>query len=207
MVRSRYLPADDSEYAAKQAQGFWRINKNKSLVQRAQSLLAQVRQKRAVRFLHVKGHSGHMWNDRADHLANTGAAGGQCAVGRWADPMQAQQAQQAPVSVPMAQQAPPHTAVKREAAAAAGGGGGSGNASGDAKRARAMHCAASIAPAEAAGEQTVMGKCAAVGRELQLSGSIPEVVESACALLGVPTAGASLVQNLDACYAKLFSRM
>lgn len=28
-----------------------------------------------VRFLHVKGHSNHQWNDRADTLANLGASG------------------------------------------------------------------------------------------------------------------------------------
>ena len=37
----------------------------------------------AVRFLH-KGHSGHRWNDAADALANRGAAGFCCDVGRWA---------------------------------------------------------------------------------------------------------------------------
>ena len=32
---------------------------------------------------HVKGHSGDRWNDRADALANQGAAGGTCDAGRW----------------------------------------------------------------------------------------------------------------------------
>jgi ribonuclease HI len=48
----------DSEYAAMQAQGKWKANKNKALVARTQELLRQARARRDVRFLHVKGHSG-----------------------------------------------------------------------------------------------------------------------------------------------------
>ena len=65
----------DSEYAAMQTQGLWRAKKNKALVQRAQAALAEARRSREVRFLHIKGHSGHVWNDKADELANRGAAG------------------------------------------------------------------------------------------------------------------------------------
>jgi len=74
----------DSEYAANQTLGQQKTNKNKALVARAQALLASARARRAVRFLHVKGHSGHRWNDAADALANRGAAGFCCDVGRWA---------------------------------------------------------------------------------------------------------------------------
>ena len=65
----------DSEYAAMQTQGLWRPKKNQALVQRAQAALAEARRSREVRFLHIKGHSGHVWNDKADELANRGAAG------------------------------------------------------------------------------------------------------------------------------------
>ena len=65
----------DSEYAAMQTQGLWRAKKNKALIQRAQATLAEARRSREVRFLHIKGHSGHVWNDKADALANRGAAG------------------------------------------------------------------------------------------------------------------------------------
>ena len=65
----------DSEYAAMQTQGLWRAKKNKALIRRAQAALAEARRSREVRFLHIKGHSGHVWNDKADALANRGAAG------------------------------------------------------------------------------------------------------------------------------------
>ena len=71
----------DSEYAANQAQGFHRANKNIQLSQRSRQLLADARKRRTVRFLHVKGHSGHRWNDAADALANRGATGTHSAMG------------------------------------------------------------------------------------------------------------------------------
>ena len=65
----------DSEYAAKQAQGLHQAHKNIMLSQKSRDLLRKVKQKRSVRFVHVKGHSGHRWNDAADAAANRGAAG------------------------------------------------------------------------------------------------------------------------------------
>lgn len=74
----------DSEYGAKQTMGEWKANKNLELVGTAKTLFAQARQGgRQVRFLHIKGHSGHAWNDRADALANMGAAGSVCTSGRY----------------------------------------------------------------------------------------------------------------------------
>lgn len=73
----------DSEYAAKQLQGLWKTNKNHALVQEGKSILKRAQELRSIRFEHVKGHSGHTWNDRADRLANDGAAGKQCKEGRW----------------------------------------------------------------------------------------------------------------------------
>ena len=61
----------------------WKANKNLELVGTAKTLLR--RQGKAdgkVRFLHIKGHSGHAWNDRADALANM-AAGSVCTSGRY----------------------------------------------------------------------------------------------------------------------------
>ena len=81
----------DSEYAANQTQGLWKANKNQALVRRAQTTLGHVRGKgRRVRFVHVKGHSAHRWNDLADALANQGAAGQRCTAGRWRRPLPAQ---------------------------------------------------------------------------------------------------------------------
>jgi ribonuclease HI len=65
----------DSEYASNQAQGIHKAHKNVALAKRSHALLAQARTKRPVRFLHVKGHSGHKWNDAADSAANRGATG------------------------------------------------------------------------------------------------------------------------------------
>ena len=104
----------DSEYAAAQTQGLQKTNKNRALVLKAQSLLAAARARpRVVRFLHVKGHSGHHWNDVADQLANRGAAGQLCATGRWAVPGAPASARQQPsraaagCSVPTAAAPPP----------------------------------------------------------------------------------------------------
>eukprot|EP00966_Prymnesium_polylepis_P279055 6446771-Prymnesium_polylepis.1 len=69
-VRVRY----DSEYAAKMTQGEWKPKKNKRLVAAARTLLARCATNGlAVQWLHVKAHSGHKWNDRADELAKLGA--------------------------------------------------------------------------------------------------------------------------------------
>mmetsp|Transcript_16203 Transcript_16203/g.35140 ORF Transcript_16203/g.35140 Transcript_16203/m.35140 type:complete len:286 (-) Transcript_16203:251-1108(-) len=70
----------DSEYASNQAQGIHRAHKNIVLARRSHALLAEARKKRKVRFLHVKGHSGHQWNDAADSLANRGATGARSVV-------------------------------------------------------------------------------------------------------------------------------
>ena len=73
----------DSVYAANIAQGIFRAHKNVALAQRSHELLAGARRRRSVRFLHVKGHSGHEWNDEADRLANRGAAGERSAGAGW----------------------------------------------------------------------------------------------------------------------------
>lgn len=71
----------DSEYASNQAQGIHKAHKNVQLSARSKQLLATARQRRAVRFLHVKGYSNHVWNDAADALANRGATSRRSAVG------------------------------------------------------------------------------------------------------------------------------
>ena len=68
-------------YASNQAQGIHKAHKNVALARRSHALLAEARKKRNVRFLHVKGHSGHKWNDAADSLANRGATGARSVAG------------------------------------------------------------------------------------------------------------------------------
>lgn len=75
----------DSQYAAHIATGEWKATKNQRLAATVQAKYRAVRARRDVRLEHVKGHSGHRWNDRADELANLGGtpAGPACQFGRW----------------------------------------------------------------------------------------------------------------------------
>jgi len=73
----------DSEYAAKLATGQYSAKKNVKLAHKVQDLYKQVVGKRQLEMRHVKGHSGHKWNDVADRLANQGADGRRCTEGRW----------------------------------------------------------------------------------------------------------------------------
>ena len=67
----------DSKYAALVTVGVYKAKKNRKLVQQAQTewkRLAKI--KRGKLWLrHVKGHSRHRWNDRADKLAELGRMG------------------------------------------------------------------------------------------------------------------------------------
>ena len=67
----------DSKYAALITTGVYKAKKNKRLVRIAQNEWKQTRlSKRGTLWMrHVKGHSNHMWNDRADALANAGCGG------------------------------------------------------------------------------------------------------------------------------------
>ena len=62
----------------------WRAKKHKALaaVARAEWQRARVALKGKLWLRHVKGHSGHKWNDRADKLADEG----RCGVVRIASP-------------------------------------------------------------------------------------------------------------------------
>jgi ribonuclease HI len=80
----------DSEYAAKSVLGMFNGVKNRPLILTIRSYLEQARDALrfvgcTLEFVHVKGHSGQRWNDRADKLA-TAAANSQktCTAGRYA---------------------------------------------------------------------------------------------------------------------------
>ena len=76
----------DSDYAAKSVMGAYNGKKNVGLITRirqvyadAQAALQSMRWScgagtaySGIQFSHVKGHSGHRWNERADELANLG---------------------------------------------------------------------------------------------------------------------------------------
>ena len=59
----------DSQYAGNQATGNWKAKANRELVAHVQALWNEVSQLRDLSWDHVKAHSGHRWNERADHLA------------------------------------------------------------------------------------------------------------------------------------------
>jgi ribonuclease HI len=64
----------DSQYAACMTRGKWKPTKNKRLVQYAVDTLRRVETSVVVHWKWVKGHSGEKWNERADKLADEGAA-------------------------------------------------------------------------------------------------------------------------------------
>ena len=66
----------DSTYAAHIATGVWRPKKHKAAAAEAVKAWAVLKgQGRGLWLKHVKGHSGHRWNDRADRLADAGRSG------------------------------------------------------------------------------------------------------------------------------------
>ena len=66
---SRIVIKTDSQYAGNQATGAWKAKANRELVAHLQSLWNEVKELRELSWEHVKAHSGHRWNERADHLA------------------------------------------------------------------------------------------------------------------------------------------
>jgi ribonuclease HI len=65
----------DSQYAGNQAVGAWKAKANRELVGHVQSLWNEVSELRELSWEHVRAHSGHRWNERADHLAIRAANG------------------------------------------------------------------------------------------------------------------------------------
>ena len=59
----------DSTYALNIASGTWRAKVNQELARRVSSLWREVSDLIILRGEHVSAHTGHRWNERADHLA------------------------------------------------------------------------------------------------------------------------------------------
>ena len=66
---SEIIIKTDSQYAGNQATGNWKAKANRELVAHVQALWNEVLEIRKISWEHVKAHSGHRWNERADHLA------------------------------------------------------------------------------------------------------------------------------------------
>lgn len=66
---SEIIIKTDSQYAGNQATGNWKAKANRELVAHVQALWNEVSQLRDLSWDYVKAHSGHRWNERADHLA------------------------------------------------------------------------------------------------------------------------------------------
>ena len=68
-ISDKIIIKTDSQYAGNQATGAWKAKANRELVAHVQSLWNEVTELTDLSWEHVKAHSGHRWNERADHLA------------------------------------------------------------------------------------------------------------------------------------------
>lgn len=59
----------DSTYAGNLTSGAWKAKANKEMVRRLRLLWDDVSALRPLEWEHIRAHSGHRWNERADHLA------------------------------------------------------------------------------------------------------------------------------------------
>jgi len=72
---SKVIIRGDSQYAGNIATGEWKAKANRKLAEKVQGLWNETSSMRAITWRHVKAHSGHRWNERADHLALRAAEG------------------------------------------------------------------------------------------------------------------------------------
>ena len=94
-VRIRY----DSMYAANMVQGTWKCKKGKNieLIREAREEYRKADRKVSITWKHVKAHSNHKWNDRADALADEGAQMSQGTQAKWSRGEQARKDSEEPL--------------------------------------------------------------------------------------------------------------
>ena len=59
----------DSMYALNITNGSWKAKENKVLANKAQEIWKEANKLVDIKLAHIKAHTGHRWNERADHLA------------------------------------------------------------------------------------------------------------------------------------------
>ena len=59
----------DSMYALRITDGSWKAKENKLLARKANEIWKVSEQLVEIKLAHIKAHTGHRWNERADHLA------------------------------------------------------------------------------------------------------------------------------------------
>ena len=59
----------DSMYALRITDGSWKAKENKLLAAKAQEIWKESEELVEIKLAHIKAHTGHRWNERADHLA------------------------------------------------------------------------------------------------------------------------------------------
>ena len=59
----------DSNYAGNIVEGNWKAKSNKKIAKLSQQLWREVKTIQKLSWKHIRAHTGHRWNERADHLA------------------------------------------------------------------------------------------------------------------------------------------
>ena len=72
IIKSTIILIYDSKWAANMVRGIWQPKSNRQLVRTARTILRKVEATNKVTWKWVKGHRGHLMNDRADKNADKG---------------------------------------------------------------------------------------------------------------------------------------
>ncbi len=89
IVNARIVVVFDSKWAANMIRGHWKPKTNRQLVRTAQTILGKVQAHNTIEWKWVKGHQGHLLNDRADKNADKGKTTQHHTGGRHSNPSSA----------------------------------------------------------------------------------------------------------------------